>query len=785
MWFPRLTGLLLTGLLGMGFFSCAKEESPPPLGGGVRVGNQILYPPGFLRAKVNPQGGVVLDWNDPNEGEAGYIVERRLPNTSSWNLVTTVAPNVTRAIDTRTREKLTYFYRVLAYLEGVTVPSGEVRVTIPDLLPPNTVLLFTPPPRVKDRFVTFFFQANEATQKFICTLDGQVLPCSYDAQACLLDSPLCIGSFTQSYLGPGPHSFTVKAVDLSGKEDPTPASYDWVIDDDPPVLIFTQAPSDPSDFEPTQGRATYTFSANKPAVYFCQRDDDPVFPCSPSTPVTITFPREPQPRFSVTVMDEAGNRRRFTHTFRYDLQPPTLTLNSPSSFVVKPNTLVTIQFTTSDDIAVTGTTCTVDANTSPCSSPYTLSRSVEGDHPVTITVWDLFQKNDTKVITLTIDATPPALTFTSTPDPSTSVSFLRYHFGVTNGDVVAQYYCQFSPLDPSFSPCPNPYDRFRVPPGSYTLTVTAVDRVGNESLPITHNVSVSYPSFSTNPCVVQGSFLKVVELQDLEDYPDVDLCRTDGNQAMEDRLYRVHTGCIKSSLKERIAFQVPASSILLASPDRNGIFERSQDTRESSFDGSYLQLPPISSCGILDTTSTTFSPYTSVLGLDFRQRSGYLVGAYNPQPPPGFQYLGFHDILGFSPANENPHLILRLHHPEADQFPYAGSTYTLRFLVDAWISPAPSTFALQVSFYNDLDPQPVTTYTSQTYPWFSRLGAAHGTEILDLPFTFPFPGSPPCTSPPYVPYVEVQAYALGGACGSSYPPPQGCLDRIRVPVACP
>lgn len=750
---------------------CGEDEapSPPSSGAAVTVAGKNLYPPGFLRASVNPLGAVVLEWGDSNLEEEGYIVERRLPDTTSWAMVTTVSPNVTRTTDTRTQEKRTYFYRVLSFLQGVTVPSAEVRVTIPDLLPPNTVLLFFPPPRTRDRFAVFFFQANEATQNFVCTLDSQTLPCNSNPEACLKDSPLCIASAVVSGLSRGSHTFTVQAVDLVGRADPTPASYTWVVDDQPPVLTLTQKPADPTDYEAVNGVVTFEFSADKPVIFTCRKDNDPYFPCT--SPVVLTYPRESNPIFTLTGEDEAGNRRSLTYSFRFDIAPPTLTLNNLPPEVVRPGDPVEIQFTAFDDTLPPSVFCQLDGGSlSSCTSPFTVSSDVEGSHTVTLVARDTFSKAFSHDILFTVDATPPEITFATTPGAVTSVSFLRYRFQVTNNDVVQGYFCQFQPLDLQAQPCLNPYDRFRVPPGNYTLTVTATDRVGNVSLPITHAVSVSYADFTTDPCRINGNFFKIIELMDTD--------TGDLSVPYEDRMCDVHTFYIHPTLQEKIAFRLdPPGGIPLASEDQDGIFDPSLDLVRS-WSADYLNLPLSSGCGIID--SQTANTYTMVLPRESsdRGRFGYLVGAYKQQPP--LQYLGVHDLLGFSPDTSAPHLLLRLHHPEADQFPYAGSTYTLRLLVDAWISPPPATFTVRVS---DVTTDPNNPISLATFiaPWFTSIGSGHGNEVYDIPFS-----SPPCSGPnPPPPFVEIEGYVLGGYCGSSYPPPRGCLDRIRLPIACP
>jgi hypothetical protein len=76
--------------------------------------------------------------------------------------------------------------------------------------PPQTTLRQKPPKRTRDRTPTFRFVADEADARFQCKLDRKPFRA-------------CRSPYTTRRLALGRHSFRVRAVDSSGRADPTPA----------------------------------------------------------------------------------------------------------------------------------------------------------------------------------------------------------------------------------------------------------------------------------------------------------------------------------------------------------------------------------------------------------------------------------------------------------------------------------------------------------------------------------------------------------------------------------
>lgn len=82
---------------------------------------------------------------------------------------------------------------------------------------PDTTITSKPAAKTKKRTATFTFTASEATKSFKCRLDdGKWKDCSS-------------GSISYAKLSRTRHTFAVRATDLSGKVDKTPAQHTWKI----------------------------------------------------------------------------------------------------------------------------------------------------------------------------------------------------------------------------------------------------------------------------------------------------------------------------------------------------------------------------------------------------------------------------------------------------------------------------------------------------------------------------------------------------------------------------
>jgi hypothetical protein len=172
-------------------------------------------------------------------------------------------------------------------LPGLPLPGTPTEP--PDTTPPQTTIDAAPPVAAGTNVATFWFSANERS-RFECRLDGGAwATCS---------SP-------QQYTGlpEGPHELEVRAIDVAGNVDPSPAVHAWTVDRTRPQTTITGAP--PSSTTSTE--AEITFGSDDPTATFqCRLDAAPWIACV--SPVALTGLAVGEHSFEVSAIDPAGNQ---------------------------------------------------------------------------------------------------------------------------------------------------------------------------------------------------------------------------------------------------------------------------------------------------------------------------------------------------------------------------------------------------------------------------------------------------------------------------------------------
>ena len=108
-----------------------------------------------------------------------------------------------------------------------SVPGGYTTSVKVDATPPQTTMSDSGPPAISEETAfTFSFTGSDATsgvQEFECRLD---------------DAPfeLCTSPASVSGLGNRTHTFEVRAVDVAGSKDPSPAQWTWQVNAPPPIV---------------------------------------------------------------------------------------------------------------------------------------------------------------------------------------------------------------------------------------------------------------------------------------------------------------------------------------------------------------------------------------------------------------------------------------------------------------------------------------------------------------------------------------------------------------------
>ena len=122
---------------------------------------------------------------------------------------------------------------------------------------------------------SFALSSDEAAATFQCKLDAAAT-----FTACPVPSTFVVGA--------GPHTLLVRAIDISGNVDASPAAWSWevVLDTTAPVTTIETGP--PASIPPVEDPPYFFgFTSNDPAATFeCSLDSDPFAACE--TPYEFT-----------------------------------------------------------------------------------------------------------------------------------------------------------------------------------------------------------------------------------------------------------------------------------------------------------------------------------------------------------------------------------------------------------------------------------------------------------------------------------------------------------------
>ncbi len=232
-----------------------------------------------------------------------------------------------------------------------------------DTEPGDTVIDSAPPVLTNSASATFAFSAEPGSM-FQCQVDGGSFA-------------VCTSPKSYSGLADGTHTFAVRATDIAGNVDPTPASHAWTIDTTLPTTSIVGQPAALSN----SPSASFTFASNEPGSFACSLDSGPFAACT--SPATYNALAEGSHSFAVRATDAAGNvGLAASASWVVDTVAPTLTITSgPAS----PTSQTSATFAFASSEAGSSVTCKVDSGAfAPCSSPVTFSGLAVGNHSFTL-----------------------------------------------------------------------------------------------------------------------------------------------------------------------------------------------------------------------------------------------------------------------------------------------------------------------------------------------------------------------------------------------------------------
>ena len=371
----------------------------------------------------------------------------------------------------------------------------------PDQTAPETTITEGPDGITRDRDASFTFEGESPSDTFECSLNGAAFqPCS---------SP-------QTYpgLADGSYNFRVRATDLLGNTDQTPAERNFTVDATPPETTINSGPSGTV----STSEVTFTFSSSKPSpTYFCKFDDDEPAPCT--SPHDSAVLEDGNHTFSVFAQDSAGNTdptpaiRNFSVNTGSggDVTAPQTTIDSaPQGTIATDSAQITFH---SSEFNSTYQ-CRVDSGLfEPCgsldcteASPCTYDLSGLGDGPHVFRVFAVDESgNDDETPaqhSFNVDTTVPDTTITQGPD-GTTIPGPSATFAFEADEPGANFDCKLD--DGDFVTCGSPHTYNSLSAGPHVVQVRARDNAGNvDASPDSRSFTVEEPDTQAPETIITG-----------------------------------------------------------------------------------------------------------------------------------------------------------------------------------------------------------------------------------------------------------------------------------------
>ena len=187
---------------------------------------------------------------------------------------------------------------------------------------------------MSDTSATFSFSSTESGSTFACSLDGGAFA-------------HCTSPATYSGLADGSHTFTVRATDVAGNTDPTPATATWTIstvvaDTTPPDTTITSGPSGTV----SDTSATFSFASTESGSTFaCSLDGGAFANCT--SPASYSGLADGSHTFTVRATDVAGNTDPTPATATW-----TITTVTPTTPITRESVATTVNSTASPTVTV-------------------------------------------------------------------------------------------------------------------------------------------------------------------------------------------------------------------------------------------------------------------------------------------------------------------------------------------------------------------------------------------------------------------------------------------------
>jgi len=358
----------------------------------------------------------------------------------------------------------------------------------PDSTPLDTTILDGPPSSTRSTNATFTFTSNEAAS-FECALDSQ----SFSS---------CVSPHLVQDLGAGSHTLEVRAKNVVGVLDGTPASHSWTVEP-APVVTITSSPDNPTE----STTATLAFTADVPGTTFeCALDEVELFtPCASPMTYTDLTPFEHEFQVQARVAPDEVEATPATYTWEIgDSTPPVTTIvDGPEAESASSSATFTFEANES------GATFQCSLDGAPfvlCESPLELTGLAPGEHTLEIQAANGMLLVDPVPVTWTWtvtepDTVAPESTIAQAPTAETASTTATFGFGASDdhtllGDL--EFECSLDGAP--FAGCDSPVELDGLALGDHTFEVRARDEAGNaDPTPARHEWTIVLPPDTTAP----------------------------------------------------------------------------------------------------------------------------------------------------------------------------------------------------------------------------------------------------------------------------------------------
>jgi hypothetical protein len=327
-----------------------------------------------------------------------------------------------------------------------------------DVTPPQTTIDSGPSGTVTTGTGTFAFSGSEPGSTFECRIDT-------DSWAG------CTSPHAFSGLADGAHTFEVRATDIAGNPDPTPAQRGWSVDSTAPQTTIDSGPSGTV----TTGAATFAFSSSEAGSTFeCRIDEGSWAGCA--SPRSVSGLADGAHTFEVRATDAVGNSDATPaqRGWSVDSTAPQTTIDSGPSGTIA---MSAATFAFSGSEAGSTFECRIDQGSwAACASPHSVPGLADGAHLFEVRATDTAGNTDATPAQRgwTVDTTAPQTMIDSGPSGTTGGAAT---FAFSSSEPGSAFECRMD--GGSWAVCVSPHSVSGLADGEHTFEVRATDAAGN------------------------------------------------------------------------------------------------------------------------------------------------------------------------------------------------------------------------------------------------------------------------------------------------------------------